>query len=149
MANTGFKIFQNLQQYDTITGLPTGVIKPNVSTDPDYIEPIYDINSCPIGSVGVSLNPVEASYLYNDGVTPVGILPVCSLNNIITFYQVSLTFNFFEPLWKDQAGTIPADQGFYTNPDNAPYSDYYYWNGTSWGGHTASNSGTCDPNSQP
>jgi hypothetical protein len=48
-GNTGEKGFTNLQEYNTITNLPTGATKPNDSGDPDYIEPVSDNATCPNG----------------------------------------------------------------------------------------------------
>ncbi|MBV7533765.1 hypothetical protein [Chitinophaga sp. sic0106] len=47
MANTGKKHFALLVQYSATTGLPTGVLKPNVPGDPDYVEPVVDGVACP------------------------------------------------------------------------------------------------------
>lgn len=48
--NTGKKIYQFLKQVNSLTGLPTGIIKPNVIGDPDYIPPVVDYIKCPINS---------------------------------------------------------------------------------------------------
>lgn len=47
MANTGYKSFTLLERYYKDDGTSTGDIKPNVTTDPDYIAPILDTISCP------------------------------------------------------------------------------------------------------
>ena len=47
---TGVLITLTLIEIDGITGLPTGNSKPNVSSDPDYIPPIIDTETCPIGA---------------------------------------------------------------------------------------------------
>lgn len=46
--NTGRLVYTLLIQINDRTGLPTGVVKPNVPSDPDYIPPIVDENACPI-----------------------------------------------------------------------------------------------------
>jgi uncharacterized delta-60 repeat protein len=51
-GNTGFKKFANLQLYYPDNGESLNVTKVNVSTDPDYIAPVYDIVSCPVGTPG-------------------------------------------------------------------------------------------------
>lgn len=48
MQNTGKKIYPFLKQIDTTTGLPTGLIKPNVIGDPDYVPPTLDYTICPL-----------------------------------------------------------------------------------------------------
>ena len=48
-GNTGEKGFANLQEYNTSTNIPTGVTKPNDSSDPDYIDPVSDTTTCPNG----------------------------------------------------------------------------------------------------
>ncbi|SHL14750.1 hypothetical protein SAMN05444266_102209 [Chitinophaga jiangningensis] len=47
MANTGKKQYALLVQYSSTTGLPTGVVKPNVPGDPDYVAPVEDATGCP------------------------------------------------------------------------------------------------------
>lgn len=48
MSNTGYVKFESLEEYDEITGNSTGVTKPNVEGDPDYIGPEFDGVTCPI-----------------------------------------------------------------------------------------------------
>jgi hypothetical protein len=48
-GNTGEKGFNDLQEYNTTTNIPTGVTKPNVISDPDYIAPVSDTATCPNG----------------------------------------------------------------------------------------------------
>lgn len=45
----GYKGYRTLEEYDILTGNPTGQTKPNVPGDPDYVHPIYDPTSCPVG----------------------------------------------------------------------------------------------------
>ncbi|NIG54749.1 hypothetical protein [Chitinophaga sp. Cy-1792] len=47
MSNTGNKQYALLVQYSASTGLPTGVVKPNVPGDPDYVAPVVDAAGCP------------------------------------------------------------------------------------------------------
>lgn len=49
--NTGFKAWTTLEQINIIGNVVTGLEKPNVTTDPDYVEPVYDLTSCPLPSV--------------------------------------------------------------------------------------------------
>lgn len=44
---TGKLIYSILQEIDTLSGNPTGVTKPNVPSDPDYVAPIIDTVACP------------------------------------------------------------------------------------------------------
>lgn len=46
--NTGQSMYDNLEQYNVDTLASTGVVKDNVSGDPDYIAPIQDEAACPI-----------------------------------------------------------------------------------------------------
>lgn len=46
--NTGQKGFAILIQMSTLTGQPTGVTKPNIPSDPDYIPPVTDLDACPL-----------------------------------------------------------------------------------------------------
>jgi hypothetical protein len=48
MANTGYKGWNTLEEYNVSTGQATGNTKPNVDTDPDYVEPVYDTDACPL-----------------------------------------------------------------------------------------------------
>jgi hypothetical protein len=47
-VNTGMKGWQTLEQYDVATGIATGVTKPNLEGDPDYVPPVEDLISCPL-----------------------------------------------------------------------------------------------------
>ncbi|MBF7093211.1 hypothetical protein IUY40_16890 [Flavobacterium sp. ALJ2] len=46
MGNTGYKSFEKLELYFTDDGSYAGVKKPNIVTDPDYIAPILDTETC-------------------------------------------------------------------------------------------------------
>jgi hypothetical protein len=47
-GNEGFKKYTTLEQYNTTTGEATGVTKPNVATELEYIPPVIDLTMCPI-----------------------------------------------------------------------------------------------------
>lgn len=46
--NNGFKVFTLLVEYSTKTGHPTGRVKQNIPSDPQYIAPVVDHGACPI-----------------------------------------------------------------------------------------------------
>lgn len=46
--NDGYKIYTTLVEINTRTGQPTGRVKPNIPTDPNYIAPAIDEDACPI-----------------------------------------------------------------------------------------------------
>ena len=46
--NIGIWIYTNLIEIDKNTKQPTGRVKPNIPTDPDYIPPVEDVEKCPI-----------------------------------------------------------------------------------------------------
>lgn len=48
--NTGRKIYTQLKEVSSFTREETGRTKPNVLSDPDYIAPVNDTLSCPIGT---------------------------------------------------------------------------------------------------
>lgn len=48
-GNTGFQGYATLQQYNIDTNAATGTTKDNVEEDTDYIEPEFDLESCPAG----------------------------------------------------------------------------------------------------
>jgi hypothetical protein len=48
MANTGYQAYTTLEQYYVLTGLPTGVTKPNDPGDPDYVAPVLNLIDCPL-----------------------------------------------------------------------------------------------------
>lgn len=56
MPNNGIKGFNDLAQYYITTQLPTGVTKPNLNTDPDYIAPTSDTINCAIAVGQLSLS---------------------------------------------------------------------------------------------
>ena len=43
---TGLLTYELLEQYDLDTGISTGVVKPNISTDPDFIPGLVS-DQCP------------------------------------------------------------------------------------------------------
>jgi hypothetical protein len=47
-GNTGNKAYRTLEQYYPDDMSVTGLVKPNIETDPDYIAPVLDTNSCPL-----------------------------------------------------------------------------------------------------
>jgi len=49
MANSGYKGFTSLELYYTDNGASTGTTKAN--TGSDYIAPVYDITTCPVGTI--------------------------------------------------------------------------------------------------
>lgn len=52
MSNTGRKIYSNLQQVFVDTGVATSEpVKPNIPTDPNYIAPTIDLETCPVTTV--------------------------------------------------------------------------------------------------
>ena len=54
MANTGYQAYTTLEQYYVLTGLPTGVTKPNVPSDPDYVAPVLNLIDCPLPTTTTS-----------------------------------------------------------------------------------------------
>lgn len=48
MANTGYVIYQNLEEYNVDTNVATGNVKPNDPSDPDYVAPVEDLQACPV-----------------------------------------------------------------------------------------------------
>lgn len=48
MANTGKKVVLTLKERIISTGLFTGITKPNLSSDSDYIAPATNTTACPI-----------------------------------------------------------------------------------------------------
>jgi len=50
MANSGYKSFETLELYYKDNNSPTGITKPNVITDPDYIAPVLDTVNCAPGA---------------------------------------------------------------------------------------------------
>lgn len=45
-VRTGFKEWTTLEEYDTYHNTVTGVTKPNVPGDPDYVAPVWDATTC-------------------------------------------------------------------------------------------------------
>lgn len=71
-TNTGTEIIITLQEVDVNNGnLPTGNTKPNVPSDPDYVEPIEDSPNC-----------------------PVDVLTTCPIDVVTTFTNLTDTLEF-------------------------------------------------------
>jgi hypothetical protein len=73
MGYTGRVIYKTLVEYNSATGEPTGVTKPNVSSDPDYIPPFYDENACPTTQDTITLSTNFIYYDYNGGDTEITV----------------------------------------------------------------------------
>jgi hypothetical protein len=50
MPNTGKKIVLTLRKFQEPGHVDTGVTKPNLDTDPDYIAPMIDFVACPVAT---------------------------------------------------------------------------------------------------
>ena len=48
MANTGYVQVISLKKVKNPGGIPTGDVKPNLPTDPNYIAPYLDLLHCPV-----------------------------------------------------------------------------------------------------
>lgn len=95
MANNGVKIYQDLMEYNTATGRPTGNIKPNDPSDPDYVAPIEDPTSCPLSSTSLALNlsdnPItdNSASVYDVNKTKSNlflVIPALESGEVITIY---------------------------------------------------------------
>lgn len=47
-VNNGEKVYTLLVEYNLSNGLPTGRVKPNLPSDPDYIASLIDYEVCPL-----------------------------------------------------------------------------------------------------
>lgn len=56
MANTGYKGWNTLEKYNVETGEALGETKANISSDPDYVAPVYDTTTCPI-TLNLTISP--------------------------------------------------------------------------------------------
>lgn len=69
IRNTGKFIFSTLREVDKKTGKPTGRVKSNKPTDPDYASPIVDVQKCPVGglvyNIIIEVNVRDSSKPYN------------------------------------------------------------------------------------
>jgi hypothetical protein len=64
-GNTGEKGYNNLQEYNTDTDVPTGETKPNDDGDPDYEEPTPDTTTCPNGPDITTVTFGESLQIFN------------------------------------------------------------------------------------
>lgn len=55
-VRTGYQGWTTLQEYLVIHGTNTGVTKPNISSDPDYVAPVYNITDCPPSASLIAIN---------------------------------------------------------------------------------------------
>ncbi|MBS0031617.1 hypothetical protein ACTJJ0_30785 [Chitinophaga sp. 22321] len=70
--NTGKLVYQWLRQYDRLTGLPTGLRKPNDPGDTDYVAPIDNFGACPLP---VTWEPTDPYCIVDAMVCPTGFVP--------------------------------------------------------------------------
>ena len=59
MANSGYVLYSNLEEYYLDNSDATGNTKPNTSPDPDYIPTFYDPILCPLPSVTPTVTPTK------------------------------------------------------------------------------------------
>lgn len=112
MPNTGYKGYSNLEEYNTGTGTATGPTKPNVTSDPDYVEPVYDTGYCPLppnNAPGIpgSFNAVQSG----NSIVLTWTKPTDSDGTVIG-YRIQRTDN----------GGVPIDDDF-TIGDVTTYTD--------------------------
>lgn len=96
MANTGYKVYNTLEEYDTATGVATGNTKPNVDTDPDYVAPVYDTTTCPIPDIEA---PVVAN-LTGTGITETSIDLSWSASDNVGITSQTIHYNPYNIAWQ-------------------------------------------------
>jgi hypothetical protein len=82
--NTGYRAYQYLEEYFTDTGEATGKVKPNVSTDPDYIAPVLS-DDCPITDSEFTASPLLIS------ASPSGDIITVDIESDYTCYEYSVS----------------------------------------------------------
>lgn len=104
--NTGYYTYATLQQFYTDNGAATGITKPNVDTDPDYIAPIYDESVCPI-HLYVLINSKFQS-------TPSGICEIGFNSGVYAnSSDVTAGLPIGTVLYTDSGLSIPVGFGYY------------------------------------
>jgi len=55
--STGFLAYSNLEEFNINGGNSTGITKPNNTSDPDYVAPVFNTDACPLPSSTPSPTP--------------------------------------------------------------------------------------------
>jgi hypothetical protein len=63
MENTGYQGWTTLEEYFIDNGLATGNCKNNLSSDPNYVAPLWDTGACPIANyiIDISVSQIDFS----------------------------------------------------------------------------------------
>jgi hypothetical protein len=62
MENTGYTGYTTLEEYFVDNGLATGSWKNNLSSDPDYVAPIWDTGSCPTVDYIIEISTLQIDF---------------------------------------------------------------------------------------
>lgn len=119
MANTGYKAYAKLEQYDTLTGVATGITKSNISTDPDYVAPVYDTSMCPIPPT-LTISPTTLSK--GSGTTSACTTVTSNTNWLITNYPPWMS----TPFGNSGSGNGSACVSLTENTSTSPRTGSFY-----------------------
>jgi hypothetical protein len=111
--NTGYLAYATLEQYYTDDNSATGVTKANINTDPNYIAPVYNTETCPLPVI-----VQEKELGYNESRSEVA----CSFADPANYYYAGAAGS------SPQLGTVIYNQvGLTTKAVPGYYSDRGSW----------------------
>jgi len=95
MANSGQVLYTNLEEYYLDNSDATGVTKPNVSPDPDYIPTFYDPIICPLPSVSPTPTPTVTPSITPSPTSPSGPFRVDIAAKLLDISKYSEVIDIF------------------------------------------------------
>lgn len=122
--NTGYKGWTILEEYNVSTGVATGNIKANNSSDPDYIAPVQDENACPLPEPeyawrGIDLQCVTSNG-QNTGYQKYNTLEEYDVDTLIvtgnTKPNVSFDPDYIAPIYNETACPLPVEPEYIWEP---------------------------------
>ena len=131
MANNGDKAWSNLREYDVDTGIDTGVIKPNVPSDPDYVAPVQDFTICPLPPTVFLWRGIDQYCVQSNGENT-GYQKYDKLENYdeatgiatgSTKANVSFDIDYIAPVYNETACPLPVIEDTYAWEGYQPFCE--------------------------
>ena len=106
-VTTGFLAYSTLEQFNQLNGVATGVEKPNIPSDPDYVLPVYSPATC-ISAQWV----IDEDFIYCEQSTPEDIFYIWGRLELEDTEQIDTDVfiaDVYFKTYKGSSSTVPPD----------------------------------------
>lgn len=120
---TGYVQWSILEEYYIFSGMPTGNEKPNSTSDPNYVAPIYDPEACVPQPVDDQPNPftfIPVEYATVDTLYTSNVITPDGFNIPLPISVVDGEYRLNGGSWTSSAGTINPGQTLQTRRNSSP-----------------------------